>query len=222
MSYIVFGPPGTGKTVTLVEAVKQVAKLTSGCHILATAPSNTVADLLTERLLQHVVKRDIFRVNAASRLVSGIPAKVREVSNLERDRIYYPGVEELTRYKIIVTTLVMAGRLVSAMFPPDHFTHVFIDESGQATEPETVIAMAGLLGSGAQLVMAGDPRQLGPVIRSSIAGRHGLNISLLERLMGLDMYNMDGSGQYDQRCITKLIKNFRSHKELLTVPKQLF
>ena len=207
--------------MTLVEAVKQVAKLTSGCHILATAPSNTAADLLTERLLQHVVKRDILRVNAASRLVPGIPAKVREVSNLERDRIYYPGVEELTRYKIIVTTLVTAGRLVSAMFPPDHFTHVFIDESGQATEPETVIAMAGLLGSGAQLVMAGDPRQLGPVIRSSIAVRQGLNISLLERLMGLDMYNMDGSGQYNQRCITKLIKNFRSHKELLTVPKQL-
>ena len=36
------------------------------------------------------------------------------------------------------------------------------------------------------------------------------------------MYNMDGGGSYDQRCITKLVRNFRSHAELLTVPKQLF
>ena len=40
--------------------------------------------------------------------------------------------------------------------------------------------------------------------------------------MSLDMYNMDGGGSYDQRCITKLVRNFRSHAELLTVPKQLF
>merc|ERR1719347_2002065 len=33
---------------------------------------------------------------------------------------------------------------------------------------------------------------------------------------------MDSSGQYDQRCITKLVMNFRSHHELLKVPKQLF
>ena len=222
--YLVFGPPGTGKTVTMVEAIKQVAKLSSGCHILASAPSNTAADLLTERLMTHIVKKDILRMHAPSRLQTGIPSKVREVSNIgSGDRYIYPNVETLQGYKVIVTTLVTAGRLASAMFPPDHFTHIFIDESGQAQEPETVIAMTGLLrGARGRVVMAGDPRQLGPVIRSSLAVRHGLNNSLLERLMSLDMYNMDGSGQYDQRCITKLVKNFRSHIELLTVPKQLF
>ena len=34
--------------------------------------------------------------------------------------------------------------------------------------------------------------------------------------------DMDGSGQFDPRLITKLVKNFRSHTELLTVPNQLF
>jgi len=220
--YIVFGPPGTGKTVTLVEAVKQVARRQQGCHILATAPSNTAADLLTERLLQHINKREIIRLHAPSRLVSSIPEKVREVSNVNRDKFIFPKMEELMKYKIIVSTLVTAGRLASAQFPDDHFTHVFIDEAGQAQEPETLIALAGILNSGAKLVMAGDPRQLGPVIRSNIAVRHGLNISLLERLMQMDVYNMDSSGQYDQRCITKLVMNFRSHHELLKVPKQLF
>lgn len=118
---------------------------------------------------------------------------------------------------MVVTTLVTAGRLVSARFPADHFSHVFLDEAGQATEPEAVVAVAGLLGPAGRLVMAGDPRQLGPVVRSQLAVKNGLATSLLERLMELGLYI-----SRDPRCITKLVKNFRSHPALLTVPKRLF
>ena len=90
------------------------------------------------------------------------------------------------KYKVIVCTLVTAGRLVSANFPPDHFSHIFIDESGQATEPETLVAIAGVfesdlvLNDGGQVVLAGDPEQLGPVLRSPLAIRGGLGtVSLL-------------------------------------------
>ena len=55
----------------------------------------------------------------------------------------------------------------------DHFTHVFLDECGQAVEPESLIPLAGLLSPenqfGGQVVFAGDPEQLGPVIHSPIA-----------------------------------------------------
>jgi len=216
--YIVFGPPGTGKTVTMVEAIKQVVKLNPNCHVLATAPSNTAADLLADRLISHVHKRDIRRINASSRLVTAIPTSLREVSNLSDGKLVYPVLEQLLKYRVIVTTLVTAGRLVSAQFSKDHFTHIFIDESGQATEPETVIPLAGLMNSRAQVVMAGDPKQLGPVIRSKWAVKFGLDISLLERLMDTETY----SKNYDKRCITKLLKNFRSHHELLTIPKTLY
>jgi len=83
-------------------------------------------------------------------------------------------------YRVIVTTLVTAGRLVSANFPPQHFSHIFIDESGQSTEPETLIAVAGIFESdvlmrdGGQVVLAGDPEQLGPVLRSPLAIHGGL------------------------------------------------
>ena len=56
----------------------------------------------------------------------------------------------------------------------DHFTHIFIDEAGHATEPETVIPLSGLIGDQVtQVVLAGDPKQLGPVIRSPLASKLG-------------------------------------------------
>ena len=69
-------------------------------------------------------------------------------------------------------------RLVSAMFPRDHFSHIFIDEAGHATEPECIIPVADLLDPnhprGGQLVLAGDPKQLGPILRSPISVKYGL------------------------------------------------
>lgn len=60
-----------------------------------------------------------------------------------------------------------------------HFTHVFIDESGHGTEPECLVAIAGLLRTDperrGQLVLTGDPKQLGPVLRSRLA----IDVSLL-------------------------------------------
>ena len=69
-------------------------------------------------------------------------------------------------------------RLASAKFPRDHFSHIFIDEAGHATEPECIIPVADLLDPnhprGGQLVLAGDPKQLGPILRSRTTREYGL------------------------------------------------
>ena len=74
--------------------------------------------------------------------------------------------------------MFLFNRLVSANFPRGHFTHIFIDEAGHAVEPECTIPVMGLLdpnnARGGQLVLAGDPKQLGPIIRSPIAQQYGL------------------------------------------------
>lgn len=42
-----------------------------------------------------------------------------------------------------------------------------------------------------QIILAGDPMQLGPVIKSRLAMAYGLNVSMLERLMSRPAYMRD-------------------------------
>jgi superfamily I DNA and/or RNA helicase len=64
---IVHGPPGTGKTTTLVQAIKTLVQH-DGRQILVTAPSNTAVDLLSEKLSEEGL--NVLRV--------GNPARVSE------------------------------------------------------------------------------------------------------------------------------------------------
>uniref|UniRef100_A0AAY4B686 RNA helicase n=1 Tax=Denticeps clupeoides TaxID=299321 RepID=A0AAY4B686_9TELE len=215
--YLVFGPPGTGKTVTIVEAIKTL----TSTHILACAPSNSASDLLCEKVLEHVDPHKVYRLYASSRDPKTIP---EDNCNLVDEDFVFPCKEVLMEYKILVTTVVTAGRLVSGGLPKNHFSHIFVDEAGHAVEPETIIGVAGLLGAEeGLLVLAGDPKQLGPILRSPFSKRHGLETSLLERLMKHNpLYQKDGMGKYNSRYVTKLLLNYRSHKDILKIPNELF
>lgn len=57
-------------------------------------------------------------------------------------------------------------------------------------EPEATIPLS-LLGNHGQIILAGDPKQLGPVVLSPIAKKRGLEKSLLCRLMDREPYKND-------------------------------
>lgn len=61
---IVHGPPGTGKTTTLIEAIQQLIK--NGDKILVAAPSNTAVDHIAKGLIAQAVK--VLRVGNASKV----------------------------------------------------------------------------------------------------------------------------------------------------------
>lgn len=84
-------------------------------------------------------------------------------------------------------------------------------------------------------MLAGDPKQLGPVIHSRLAREAGLGLSLLERLTAAAPYaaavDPDAAGgstaaaAHDGAAaglIVKLVRNYRSHPELLKLPSRMF
>ncbi|MDX1943694.1 MAG: AAA domain-containing protein [Saprospiraceae bacterium] len=72
---LVHGPPGTGKTTTLVQAVKLLCETEP--TVLVCAPSNTAADLLTERLANEDLR--VVRIGNISRVDESILNHTLEV-----------------------------------------------------------------------------------------------------------------------------------------------
>ena len=116
--YIIFGPPGTGKTRTVVEIIAQAVKLFDRpFRILACAPSNTAADVLCLGLSEHIPPSEMVRIVAATRPKTSIHADVHRFC-LEDDGKHFRQPEaaaDLERKRVVVTTVAMASRLPFAL-----------------------------------------------------------------------------------------------------------
>ncbi|XP_075993714.1 RNA helicase Mov10l1 [Genypterus blacodes] len=215
--YVLFGPPGTGKTITLIEAILQVNYFLPSSRVLVCTPSNSAADLICIRLHESgfLCTGSLARVNATYRQVESIPEELKPYSKAGED------IRQAVYHRIVVSTCSSAAMFHNIGIQVGHFTHVFLDEAGQATEPESMIPISFVSERNGQIVLAGDPCQLGPVVKSKLASVFGLGVSLLERLMANTLYNRNDWG-YNPQVVTKLIYNYRSHEALLTLPSKLF
>ena len=141
--YICHGPPGTGKTATLVEAVLQILKMRKDVHILISAQSNSACDEVGVRLLKYLPKSKVLRFFSPSIDPRLIDPDLKSTSNFRSGKNEYPSTEEFHFFRVVISTLVTAGRFVQMGIKPNHFDFVFIDECAAAIEPECLIAIAG-------------------------------------------------------------------------------
>uniref|UniRef100_A0A8C7IM48 RNA helicase n=1 Tax=Oncorhynchus kisutch TaxID=8019 RepID=A0A8C7IM48_ONCKI len=215
--YILFGPPGTGKTITLIESILQVYHRLPSSRVLVCTPSNSAADLVCIRLHEsgYLNSASLARVNASGRQEEVLHPLPPQYSQAGED------IRHASFHRIVVSTCSSAGMFYQIGLRVGHFTHVFLDEVGQATEPEALIPLGLLSERDGQIVLAGDPRQLGPIVKSKLAQAFGLGVSLLERLMANTLYSRENGG-YNPVLVTKLVYNYRSHEALLALPSRLF
>lgn len=124
--------------MTIIEAMRQILDRSPDARILACAPSNSAADILADRLAKGgLPNRDLFRMNAPSRLKETLPLDLKDFSLTNNEGTFsVPPVERLMRFRVVVSTCLSASVPYGIGVPRGHFTHIFIDEAGQAMEPE--------------------------------------------------------------------------------------
>ncbi|KEP52558.1 putative RNA helicase [Rhizoctonia solani 123E] len=218
--FIIFGPPGTGKTVTIVECISQLLD-NDQVRVLACAPSNPASDVIAERLisLRGLQPAQLLRLNAKGRPEDELPEDLVPYSIREDNHFSVPSLDKLNSYRVVVSTCSSAALLFKHGVNPGAFTHIFVDEAGQGSEPEVMIPILTMSGPKTNIILGGDPKQLGPVIRSPFARPLGLNLSYLERLMVSPAYDevaMRGVS------VAKLLQNFRSHESIISFPNEQF
>ncbi|KAK6130159.1 hypothetical protein DH2020_036075 [Rehmannia glutinosa] len=162
-------------------------------------------------------ENEIFRLNAFTRPFEDVNPNHIEFCYVEDFIFKCPSRWDLVRYRIIISTYTSASLLYAEGIKRGHFSYVFLDEAGQASEPETMVPLSQLHSKDTVVVLAGDPMQLGPVVISRDAERYGLGTSYLERLFGCELY---GSG--NENFMTKLVRNYRTHEAILRLPSDLF
>ncbi|KRF79606.1 putative helicase MOV-10 [Drosophila virilis] len=236
--YILFGPPGTGKTTTIVEAILQLY-LQKKSRILVTIASNSACDTIALKLIEYIEKDKRFQElthhkYVLLRLVSYTRFR-KSAKSMNRLVLRYSNYElfrankkktskfikqiELEDCGIIVATLCTAS--MRAGRSPT-FTHIFIDEAASASEPETAMAIAGIKSRECHIILSGDHKQLGPHVKSERALALGLDHSLFERLMNHNIYKVDDSGAYDCTLQSRLRRNFRAHPEIVGIYNKLY
>jgi len=129
-------------------------------------------------------------MNAPSRTQSTLP-KILDQFSCKNDHgtFHIPPKAELMKFRVIVSTCISACVPYNIGVPRGHFTHIFVDEAGQAAEPEAMIPIKTMSDGRTNIILSGDPKQLGPIVRSDLALTLKLGVSYLDRLCETQTYD---------------------------------
>lgn len=179
-SRIIVAAPSNSAANLITKLLSECKGLKEGEFARIVGQNSIERDLIPDELRKHCVTVDIAAPRSTSEPVNPIENGIRVQCNSEF----------LSLHRILISTCNTFGSLLYMKFKADHFTHAIIDEAGQCTEPEIAIPIS-LLGKNGQIILAGDPHQLGPIVHSQISKRCGLSKSLLSRLLDYIPYRSD-------------------------------
>ncbi len=246
---LVHGPPGTGKTTTLVEGIFELSR--QDIKILVCAPSNAATDHLAASLhrrglrvvrignlskideenesltieskiqqekdfkqIREIKRRGIELRRMASKYKRNfgkaeadqrklILHEARNLSKEAREMEDYLVNKVIDQAQVIATTLIGSA---SGYLQNQRFDAVVIDEAGQGIEAAVWVPLL----KAEKVIMAGDPYQLPPTIKSQEAARLGLTKTLLEKAIE----------RHERVSLLKV--QYRMHERIMAYSNQRF
>ncbi|CAL0302859.1 unnamed protein product [Lupinus luteus] len=170
---LILGMPGTGKTSTMVHAVKSL--LIRGTSILLTAYTNSAVDNLLIKLKAQGI--DFVRIGRDE----AVHEDVREhcLSVVSTPATHVKSVEDIKiRLEQVKVVAVTCLGISSPLLANTRFDVCIMDEAGQTTLPVSL----GPLTFASVFVLVGDHYQLPPLVQSTEARENGMGVSLFRRL----------------------------------------
>ncbi|XP_022897892.1 DNA replication ATP-dependent helicase/nuclease DNA2 isoform X3 [Olea europaea var. sylvestris] len=165
---LILGMPGTGKTSTMVHAVK--ALLMRGASILLTSYTNSAVDnLLIKLRAQGVDFIRIGRDEAVHTEVQGNCISAMKMDSTQEIKL------KLDQIKVVAVTCLGIN---NPLLTNKRFDVCIMDEAGQITLPVSL----GPLMLASKFVLVGDHYQLPPLVQSPVAKESGMAVSLFCRL----------------------------------------
>ncbi|KAI8572529.1 hypothetical protein RHMOL_Rhmol01G0206500 [Rhododendron molle] len=165
---LILGMPGTGKTSTMVHAVK--ALLMRGASILLTSYTNSAVDnLLLKLKAQGIDFVRIGRNDAVHEEIRGHCFSAMDIHSTEEIKL------RLDQIKVVAVTCL---GITSPLLVNKRFDVCIMDEAGQTTLPVSL----GPLMYASKFVLVGDHYQLPPLVQSTEGLENGMGVSLFCRL----------------------------------------
>ncbi|GAY57913.1 hypothetical protein CUMW_183050 [Citrus unshiu] len=166
---LILGMPGTGKTSTMVHAVK--ALLMRGASILLTSYTNSAVDNLLIKLKSQSI--DFVRIGRHEVVHKEIQkhclSAAMNINSVEEIK------KRLDQVKVVAVTCL---GITNPLLTDKKFDVCIMDEAGQTTLPVSL----GPLMFASKFVLVGDHYQLPPLVQSTEARENGMEISLFRRL----------------------------------------
>ena len=156
--YLVLGPPGTGKTMVVIETVLQALVCVEEPRLLVCAPSNAAADVIAKRLHAHLpeverrrraahetedaaaLKTRMLRLNSQQRLLSSVPSELLTYCCQDPESAMFtvPPLATLLDYHIVIATCGATRLLYEAGVEAvqHHDMPTFSEQQGAGAAPE--------------------------------------------------------------------------------------
>lgn len=236
---IVHGPPGTGKTTTLVEAICETLRRES--QVLVCAQSNMAVDWISERLVDRGV--DVLRIGNPTRVTDKMlgftyerrfeahelyPSlwaarkAIRQLrsSGKRHGEQWYRQIDKLrqraTELEIAINTDLLGSTRVVACTLAGSANRVLEGMTfGTLFVDEAAQALEAAcwiaIGRARRVVLAGDHCQLPPTVKSVEAMRGGLGVTLMERI-----------ARTNPQVVTMLTVQYRMHEAIMRFSSDWF